>query len=73
LNPYVFYKRVAWADFERGVRGTRAGRVHQLKQVSESEGPQASVVLPQLKAKQASPRETGQDRTRVMYYMREIR
>ena len=29
-----------------GIRGTRAGMVHQLKQVSESDGPQASAVLP---------------------------
>jgi len=30
---------VAWIDFEQGVRGTRAGKVAQLNQVRQSEGP----------------------------------
>jgi hypothetical protein len=45
-SKLLTFLREAWIDFERGVRGTRAGRDALLKFIRQSEGPQASEILP---------------------------
>jgi len=58
------YLRVAWNDFERGVRGTRAGMVAQLNTKSGRARVRRRVQFCHAGAWQTSPRETFQDNTR---------